>query len=283
MILTKYPKSTSQQFGYAIVTPSDFSSSTKYPIIIVGSDSTKVGDGSLAKLDLVANWAGYNEFKAATDVFKFVILFIQTIHEYEYGELQFAVNVAKSLQYATATNIHFYGYDIGAMAFAREAGSDPVFAASFATVKLDAQSCGATASSSQNIADARTPVWVSHAFDDTVFPYTCSSNFASAVSTKGGISFYTQYITAGHNIPNRTLTAYGQAPNTWLPATPIGNYAATGYNNPKMSWYQWFMSNRRGAPFVSPSATYVPPTTTTKTLVATVRVYDDGSIEKVIT
>lgn len=281
MIVTKYPKSASQQFGYALVTPSNFDSTKKYPVVILGHDSTKVGDGSSNKLSLLTEWAGYNEVKQASDVFGIVFLMIQTIHEYEYGEIQFAINTAKSLAYASSNNIHFHGTDIGGFGFLRQAGLDPTVASAFATVKIDQTKCGAIDASGDNVAAALTPTWISHAVDDTVAPYTCALNFHNDIVSNGGVSWYTQYVTGGHAITTRTFTAFGQSPNNWLPATPTGNYAATVFNAPKMSWYQWILSNKRGFTLIPPSSTYVPPSADTRVLVATVRVYSDGSVEKV--
>ena len=279
MVITKYPKSSSQQFGYALATPDGFVSTTKYPIVIVTHDSTRTGTGSSADLDLITSWSGFTDLKNAVDVFKFVILFVQSQHEFEYGEIQFAIGIAKALSYGDQNNIHFYGLDIGAFGFLSQAGIDAGVPSAFATVKLDMTKCVSVAIPADNIKAGNAPVWLSHAYDDPVFSLSCSFNMYNAIRGRGGSVWYTQYVTGQHAIHIRTLSAYNVSPNPFLPAAPTGNYAATQFSDPKMSWYQWVLSNKRGQPLIPPSNVYVPPVT--KTLVATVRVYSDGSIENV--
>lgn len=284
MLKTKYPKSATQSLGYVIITPDGYDTTKKYPVVIVGHGAGEVGDGSDAGLQKVIDWSGWLELHNAVDLFQIVVIHIQTSSRYQFGEIQNGILVAKGLPTTDPNYIHYYGVSLGGYGFAQQAGNQADLAAQFATIKLDMMGSGAVPLTGDNIAIAKTPTWLSHAKDDNIAPYSGSDELYKDIVANNGVAWFTQYITGKHLIASRTLTAYNMAPNKWLPASPAGNYAATGFNAPKMSWYEWIKANKRGQSVIAPDSVVTAPTPIPppKKLVATIKVYDNGDIEKVV-
>ena len=106
--LTLIPKDSTHQFGMGIVTPER---PAKVTLIFLHGIGER-GDGSVKALKKFTSWGGINlkndpqSIFAAADHFGINIICIQTAHNFEYGEIPYAVRFAIDSLHSDSRQIH---------------------------------------------------------------------------------------------------------------------------------------------------------------------------------
>ncbi|HRE52215.1 MAG TPA: hypothetical protein PK339_12385 [Flavitalea sp.] len=250
------PKSGANTFGIVSVKKNNFAPGQ--PAIIFLHGIGERGDGSQAGLNKLANWGGVNlkgdkySLFAATDAFGFNIVCVQTASEYQYGEINYAVDYAIKELKADPNQVHVIANSLGGFGLAREAGKDPALPKRFASMLIIVMGNGTGANTAKNIADSKVPTWFMTASDDTksgTNPDVTRKLF-SAVDAAGGNTWLTDWPTGGHGMLTRAV-------GSWYPPLGWSMPAAKG-TSPVMPIYKWMLNNRKGGAVKTPTDPYVP-------------------------
>jgi hypothetical protein len=258
--LTLIPKDSTHQFGMGIVIPAKPS---KVTIIFLHGIGER-GDGSIPALRKFTSWGGINlkndpqSFFAAADHFGINIICIQTAHNFEYGEIPYAVRFAIDSLHSDGRQIHLLTFSLGGYGAAREFGKDPELPKLFASMAFVVMGPGTIATTAENMANSKVPVWFFTSSDDTksgTHP-DVTRKLYNDIKTKGGNTWLTEWTSGGHLVLGRVCSTWytpeGQ-PGHGVIATPAN---ALGMNKPAGPVYRWMFNNRKGKRVKSPAGPF---------------------------
>lgn len=263
--ITYYPKSATQTFGIATVVPDNYDPSKQYMTWIIGAGIGERGNGSTAALQNLVGWGGFGNLKTAANIYKFILVFVNTANNYEKGEFQYALKWAEDHLPVDENNINVLGHSLGSYGAGNYAFSDKEFCK-----KINIWFCSASGPYSnksiyQNIVDNNIKVWGVTAANDKssgTNPIYVTQLYdkikaikpdAEVIITEFPATTWPDARTA-HNAVLSRLTGISW---TGISLDMIRGRKLT--TAPKMSIYQWALSNPKGSIYQSPDHAYTGP------------------------
>jgi hypothetical protein len=284
----RIPKDATHKFGLVTVLQNNYQKGQPCFLFIPGIGER--GSGSYSDLGRIETWGGVQYMWQATDLFGFNAVSVQTNSNYQYGEIQYAVQFAIDSLGADPDRIYTINNSLGGYGFAQQSSVDPNLPKLFAAVIQVVMGPGETTNTAKNIADSKTPIWFFSSADDLTSGTTVykTDTLYNRVKRMGGNASYTRWVKGGHSVISRVVGSYYRLPNNWKLSLCEAGYSTTAtiFCNPPVSVYAWALSNRRGQPIVPPSMSTPipapPPPAPTKKLIKTIEFYSDSTyIEKV--
>jgi pimeloyl-ACP methyl ester carboxylesterase len=254
------PKDARHLFGMGIVTPDKPSGMTVIYLHGIGER----GDGSIPSLAKLNNWGGINlkgdsqSLFAAADHFGFNIICIQTIHDFENGEIPYAVSYAIDSLNTLKDQVHLLSFSLGGFGAAREFGKDPELPRKFASLVFVAMGPGTIENTARNIAESKTPVWFFTSSDDTKSGTNpdVPRNLYRDIKALGGNAWLTEWKSGGHLILGRVCSAWyakrGEPGSRQL----CSEEDALGMNTPAHPVFTWMQNNPKTGKPKAPDAVF---------------------------
>lgn len=260
-----YPKSSTQTFGIATVTPDTYDPSKKYMTWIVGAGIGERGDGSEAALQKLSGWGGFGNIKSAVDKYDYILVFVNTANNYEKGEYQYALSWAEKNLSVDPNNICVLTHSLGGYGAGNYGFSDAAFTSKINIWFNSASGPYSNSAFYQNLVNAGVKVWGVTAANDTI----------SGTNPK----YVTQVYDKLKVIDPDNDVMVVLFPSTTWPDGKIAHNAVLGrltgltYTGidvsmfsgktltapPKMNIYEWAKSNPKGSIYQKPDHAYTGP------------------------
>lgn len=282
--ITRVPKDAAHKFGVVDIRANDYKAGKPTFVFLHGIGER--GSGSFSDLNRIATWGGIQYMFQATDVFDFNIVCVQTSSNYQYGEIQYAVEYAIKEQGADPDRIYTVNNSLGGYGFAQQSGVDPSLPKLFAAIIQVVMGPGETTNTALNIANSKTPIWFFSSADDLTSGTTVykTDTLYNRVVRMGGNAWFTRWVKGGHGVISRVAGSYYKAPNNWKLSICETGYSisATIFCNPPASIYAWALANKRGAPIVPPTMVVpipepLPLPKPEKKLIKVIEMYSDST------
>lgn len=223
----------------------------------------------------------------STDHFGYNLATTAPKSQYQYGELPALINYSNEV--LNAGQIAAIGQSLGGYGLAKEIGKDPELAKKYDSIIWLAMGPGTITTTAKNLADAKVPNWfiVCEGDDYSGTHDEVSYDLHHEILRLGGISYLTVFQKGSFKDPH---VIFGVMYYAWdsfptRPLSPLNECA------PKMSIFQWALSNKRGLPGVPPDGAYkryIPPVivepapTPEIKLIKTIEFYSDGTFKEVL-
>ena len=280
--ITRVIKDAAHKFGVVEVRGNNYQPGQ--PTIIFLHGIGERGKGTYSDLGRIANWGGVQYLYQATDIFNFNVVAVQTASNYEYGEIQYAIEYAVN-QGADPDRVYVVANSLGGYGFAQQAGLDITLPGRFAAVVMIVMGPGEGTQTAANIFASKTPIWFFSSADDLTSGTTVykTDTLYNRIKRMGGNTWYTRYLSGGHGIISRITGAYYKAPNNWKIAVCAtgSSISATIFCSPPVSVYTWLMANKRGVvvppTMIAPAPLPVPE----KKVIETIELYSDSTWRRV--
>lgn len=208
-IVEKFPKSSTNPFGYVILKPSDYSPTKSYPVWPFVHGAGGRGDGSSSALDALVSTQIPSNLKAAAEKYKFIIVAPQYADAGNNAVIDNAITKALALPGADATRLVGGCFSMGGGEMTRYVTSSQANADKFALLIVVAGLNGLQSAGLKYIVQSKLPVIYFHANDDKSASPSYSKNGLAAINALNpeipakGV-FYTD---GGHDITNRVYDA----------------------------------------------------------------------------
>lgn len=275
--ITYYPKGS---------TPEQTQGLTEfYPVIpaqavlIIAPGIGERNSGDLAGCKLSSGWGGWGNIKVNADKYGFILVFINTTHDYEYGEFQFALKWTKKKYPSLSNSVWVWGHSLGSYGAGKYAMKDTAFVSQIAgwVASASGDFTGYITTQYKNLVKYGVKVWGVTAANDVVsgtspkpirdlytqmkaidpkayvikteFPSTEWPNDYPTTSPRGSKVAHNAVLGRLSQAPpyyskgNLSLITFGIASNSVL----------------KMNVYQWMLSNPRGSVYQDPTQVYIGP------------------------
>lgn len=296
--IVRVPKDATHKFGLVVVLRDGYKAGD--PFIMFNHGIGERGSGSYADLGRIVTWGGVQYMWGATDIFGFNAVAVQTSSNYQYGEIQYAIQYVIDSLKGDVNRISTINNSLGGYGFAQQSGVDPTLPGRYAAICQVVMGPGENAGTSKNIANSKTPIWFFSSADDLTSGTTVyvTDTLYNRVKRLGGNAWYTRWVKGGHGVISRVVGSYYQAPNNWKLSICETGYSisATIFCNPLNSVYTWALANRRGTPVIPPTGVIVPPAVVVPPdiivppapvilepkLIKTIQFYDNGTFKETV-
>jgi predicted esterase len=281
--IIRVPKDATHKFGLVVVLRDGFKAGE--PFILFNHGIGERGSGSYADLGRLETWGGIQYMWEATDVFGFNAVAVQTSSNYQYGEIQYAIQYVIDSLKGDPNRIGTINNSLGGYGFAQQSGVDPSLPTKFCAIAQVVMGPGEVLATAKNIADAKRPVWFFSSADDSVVSVSKTDTLYNRVKRLGGNAWYTRWIKGGHGVLSRVVGSYYKLPNNWKMAICESGYtiSATILCGPPQSVYTWILSNKVSQPAIPPDVIVptLPPVSSPvvlpKKLIKTIEFYSDST------
>lgn len=244
--------------------------------LIVGHGIGERGDESLAALQKSSGWGGWANIKLNADKYGIILVFVNTSHDYEFGEYQYALQWVKKRYPALSNNIWVWGHSLGSYGVGKYATKDTAFVSGLAgwIASASGDFTYFITSQYQNLVKYGVKVWGVTAVNDVVSgtsprPERELFTQMKAIDPKAYViktefpntEWPTPAGTSGSaTAHNAVLSRLSQAP----PYYSKGDFSLITYGIEsnsilKMNVYQWMLSNPKGSIYQDPTHYYVGP------------------------
>ncbi|MGN6418286.1 MAG: hypothetical protein ACTHMC_12390, partial [Pseudobacter sp.] len=208
-LVEKFPKSTTNPFGYVILKPSDYSATKSYPVWPFVHGAGGRGDGSSSALDALVSTQIPSNLKAAAEKYKFIIVAPQYADAGNNAVIDNAITKALAIPGADPSRLVGGCFSMGGGEMTRYVTSSQANADKFSLLVVVAGLNGLQSAGIKYIVQSKLPVVYFHANDDPSASVNYSKNGLAAINVLNpeipakGV-FYT---TGGHDITNRVYDA----------------------------------------------------------------------------
>ena len=208
-LVEKYPKSSTNPYGYVILKPSDYSPTKSYPVWPFVHGAGGRGDGSSSALDALVSTQIPSNLKAAAEKYKFIIVAPQYADAGNNAVIDNAITKALAVPGADASRLVGGCFSMGGGEMTRYVTSSQANADKFALLVVVAGLNGLQSAGIKYIVQSKLPVIYFHANNDPSASVNNSKNGMAAINALNpeipakGV-FYTD---GGHDITNRVFDA----------------------------------------------------------------------------
>lgn len=244
-----------------------------FPLIVYMHGISERGDGTVNTVFSVEANEIPKLIKNNAFPYNFIVLSPQLKNTYGAWQNFYAstmITYAKANLNVDTTKIYITGLSLGGGGV-WETMKDMTIVNQVAAIAPVCGTCTWNSTSTSNIVTSSMPVWAFHCQDDTTVSAGCSTGSLTEINKLNPVvkPKMSLYKTGGHG--GAWVNAYSTGHNTYTQADYYNNYVTiTVTQNPNL--YEWFLLYTKGTP--------PPPPPPTKTLIATIKVYNDGTIDK---
>lgn len=300
--IIRIPKDATHKFGLVVVLRDNYQAGDPFILFLHGIGER--GSGSYSDLGRIETWGGVQYMWAATDLFGFNSVAVQTSSNYQYGEIQYAVQYVIDSLKGDRDRVGTINNSLGGYGFAQQSGLDSTLPGKFCAIVQVVMGPGETTNTAKHIANAKRPIWFFSSADDVTL-YNADGSIKSGSGTSvvktdtlynrvrrlGGNAWYTRWVKGGHGVIGRVDGSYYKLPNNWkLAVCESGlSISATILCAPPNSVYTWILANKKGQAVVAPDSAIplIPstaplPTPVPKKLIKVIEFYSDSTfVEKI--
>jgi hypothetical protein len=206
-LVEKFPKSSTNAYGYVILKPTSYTTTGSYPVCLYVHGAGGRGDGSSSALDALVSTQIPSNVKAAAEKFKFIIVAPQYPDAGNNAVIDHAKAKGLAIPGANSSKLFNACFSMGGGEVTRYATASQANADAFSALIIVAGLNGLQSAGIKYITQSRLPVLYFHANNDPAASVNNSKNGMAAINALNpeipakGIF----YADGGHDITNRVF------------------------------------------------------------------------------